>query len=125
MKKKRSPRETNDWVKILHSPWYLDECLKPWQAVRVTMRPGMGWARAIREAMELSTTEMGRRIGMSHAGVRKLELSELAMMISLASLYKLAEGLDCDLRYVLLPRTPLTQRHNERVEALFRQMGWR
>jgi predicted DNA-binding mobile mystery protein A len=53
---------------------------------------------------------------MSHAGVRKLELAEANDAISLASLRKLAEALDCELHYALIPRTSLAQQLQARAE---------
>jgi predicted DNA-binding mobile mystery protein A len=44
---------------------------------------------------------------MSHAGVRKLEISEAEETITLASLRKLANALNCELKYALVPRTSL------------------
>ncbi len=100
----------------------LDALLAPWKAAHLGARPSLGWARAIREALGLSVSAFGRRLGMTHAGVRKLEAAEAAGVITLASLYKLAEALDCDLRYALVPRTSLSQRNRERVQAVVRSM---
>jgi hypothetical protein len=44
---------------------------------------------------------------MTTAGVRKLETAESNQVISLSSLRKLAEALDCELQYALVPRKNL------------------
>lgn len=94
--------------------------LEPWKALRLGLRPPQGWARAIREALGISLSAFARQLGMSHAGVRKLEAAEAAEVITLTSLYKLAQALDCDLRYALVPRTTLAQQRQERVLAVYR-----
>lgn len=73
-------------------------------AVQVPARPPAGWIRAIREALGMSTTEVARRLNMSPQGVSELERSEAEGGIRLASLRKVADALDCDLAYVLVPR---------------------
>lgn len=44
---------------------------------------------------------------MTAQGVRKLEQAEATQSISLNTLAKLADGLDCELHYILLPRSSL------------------
>jgi len=52
---------------------------------------------------------LARRLGMTSAGVRKLETAEANQVITLASLRKLADALGCELQYALVPRKPLEQ----------------
>lgn len=73
-------------------------------AVRVPSRPAAGWLRAIREALGMSTAELARRLNMTPQGVSDLERSEANDGIRLASLRKVADGLDCDLVYAMVPR---------------------
>jgi hypothetical protein len=55
---------------------------------------------------------------MSHAGVHKLESAEAADAITLASLRKLAQALDCELHYALVPRTSLAQQLQDRAQTV-------
>ncbi len=86
--------------------------------IPVLTRPKVGWVRAIRESLGMSTVALARRLGITHAGVRKLESSEAAEAITLTSLRKLAEALDCELRYGLVPRTSLKEQLQERAEKV-------
>lgn len=81
----------------------LDEELS---AARVPSRPSLGWLRAIREALGMSTAHLARRLNMSPQGVSDLERSEADEGIRLSSLRKVADALDCDLVYALVPRHP-------------------
>ena len=75
--------------------------------------PRIGWVRSIRSALGMTATALGRRLGMTSGGVRKLEDAEADEAITLSTLRKLADSLDCELRYVLVPRRPLQEQLNE------------
>jgi len=96
----------------------IDAQLVKLKGIPVLPRPKVGWVRAIRESLGMSTVALARRLGITHAGVRKLESSEAAEAITLASLRKLAEALDCELRYELVPRTSLKKQLQERAEKV-------
>lgn len=96
----------------------MDDLLAHWASVRLSPCPKSGWVKSIREALGMSATALARRLGMTHAGVRKLELAEATDVITIASLRKLAAALDCELHYALVPRTNLTQQIKERVAAM-------
>ena len=58
-----------------------------------------------RKDLGLSTTELSHRLGISQSSVVRLEQSEAAETITLASLKKVAEALGCTLNYTLTPLT--------------------
>jgi len=92
--------------------------LATWKAARLSPRPGSGWVRAIRESLGMTAAAFARRLGMSHAGVRKLESSEVSDAITLGSLRKLAEALDCELQYAWVPRTSLKNMLQSQAETV-------
>ena len=63
--------------------------------------------KTVRLALGMNSQTLGRRIGISQQGVRRLEQSEAEGSISLNTLAKIADGLNCDVRYVLVPRISL------------------
>lgn len=69
--------------------------------------PRCGWVKTVRLALGMSSKDLGVRTGMTAQGVRKLEQAEANRSISLKTLAKIADGLDCEVRYVLLPRSSL------------------
>jgi len=69
----------------------------------------------------MSAAALARRLGMSPTGVRKLEKSEADDAITLASLRKLAQALDCELQYALVPQTSLEQRLQDRATEVARE----
>jgi predicted DNA-binding mobile mystery protein A len=65
--------------------------------------------KAIREALGMTTRQYSARLGVSQPRVVLLEKGEAEGTLTLESLRRAAEALDCELVYVLVPRKPLTQ----------------
>lgn len=99
----------------------MDAQLAMWKGIQIPPRPKVGWVRAIRESLGMSAAAFARRLGMTHAGVRKLESSEADDAITLATLRKLAEALDCELHYGLVPRISLVEQVNGQAEKVARE----
>lgn len=83
-------------------------------------RPSSGWIQAIRTALGMTTRQLAARLEISQSTLTSLEKSEAEDRITLQSLRRVAEALDCDLQYTLVPRTPLKQRVEERAETIAR-----
>lgn len=98
----------------------LDRGLTPYQAARTASRPSRGWIRAVREALGVSSGELARRLHTSRQLPLQLEKSEAEDRITLRSLRTVADALDCDLVYALVPRAGSLERSIEaraRAEA--------
>ena len=78
-------------------------------------RPHRGWIRAIRNALGMSSAELAARMGVSQQTVADFERTEAQDTIRLETLRRVAEALDCDLTYFLVPRMPLE--HEVREQA--------
>lgn len=81
-------------------------------------RPRRGWLKLIREALGRTERQQAQRLGISGATLHKSEQSEAEDRITLGQLRKLADGLDCELVYALVPRRPLTDVVQERARAI-------
>ena len=99
----------------------MDALLGSWKAAQLCARPKSGWVRAVRETLGMSASAFARRLGISPAGVRKLETSEASDVITLATLRKLAQALDCELQYALVPRTSLAQQIQDRAHSVAKE----
>ena len=67
-------------------------------------RPRMGWVRAVRDALGMSTRQLAARMGVAQATVVQLERSEANGTVQLATLRRAADALNCDVVYALVPR---------------------
>ncbi len=81
-------------------------------------RPPRGWLRAIRDALGLTTKQFAKRLGVSQPRVVALEKGEMEETVTLASLRRAAEALDCRLVYAFVPDRPLVETLRARVEEV-------
>lgn len=72
-------------------------------------RPPRGWTRAIREALGMTTAELGQRMGLTQSRVSQIERSEELGSIRLDTLERAAQALNCQVRYVFVPNEPLEE----------------
>ena len=104
----------------------LDRALEPYRAAREVPRPSKGWIRTIRQALGVSSGELARRLGTSRQHPLQLEKGEAEDRITLKSLRAVANALDCDLVYAMVPRAGSMQELIEkraRAEAKNRVLG--
>lgn len=85
-------------------------------------RPHRGWIRAVREALGMSTTELGRRMGVSQQSVVELEQGEGRSTVQLDTLARAAAAMDCELVYAIVPRTSLEEIVQARAHGKARQL---
>ncbi|MFW6731109.1 MAG: mobile mystery protein A [Synechococcus sp.] len=84
-------------------------------------RPPAGWLRAIRETLGMTSAVLAGRLGVTASGARKLEQAEATDAITLGTLRRVAEALDCELQYALVPRRPLREMRREQALRLAQQ----
>ena len=102
----------------------VDKELAMWRQATLPSPPPAGWIQTIREALGMTAAALARRLAMTGAGLRGIEASEADERITLATLRKVAEALDCDLRYALVPRQPLDEKLMARARRVVaEQMG--
>lgn len=99
----------------------LDERLAHFGAAEQYRPPNRGWIKAIREALGMSTAQLAKRLGVRQPSIIDLERSEEKGSIQLATLRRVAEALDCNLVYALVPNQPLEVTIRARARALLRR----
>ncbi|MHB1217018.1 MAG: mobile mystery protein A [Alphaproteobacteria bacterium] len=65
--------------------------------------PERGWLRAIRDALGMTAAQLGGRLGITPASVFEMERREADGSITLKTLEKAAQALNCTLVYALIP----------------------
>ena len=65
--------------------------------------------RAIRDALGMTTKQFAQRLGVSQPRVVALEQGEAEDAITLASLRRAADALDCALVYAFVPNRPFVE----------------
>ena len=100
----------------------LDETLSPFRSLGLRPPPRQGWARAIRQALGMSQRQLAARMGVSTTAAQSAERNEARGKIQIDSLMSLAEGLGCELVYVLVPRESIQGMLERRATQLAAEM---
>lgn len=82
-----------------------DRSLAQSPGLRRFIAPKRGWIREVREILGLSAQQLATRMGVSQPTVAKMEQAEAKGVITLASLKRAAEAMDCQLVYTFVPRS--------------------
>jgi predicted DNA-binding mobile mystery protein A len=67
-------------------------------------KPKNGWIKTIRQALSMPLAFVANKLNISEQSVNQLENNEAFETISLKSLRRLAEAIDCELHYAIIPR---------------------
>ena len=81
-------------------------------------RPAKGWVRAIRDALGMTAAQMATRLGVSQPRILALEQDEVRGALTLDTLSRAAQALDCTLVYALVPNQPLEAMIQNRAETI-------
>lgn len=68
--------------------------------------PKIGWIKTIRSLYQMTGEQLGRKMGIVQARVSMAEKAEIEHKLTLESLYRFADALNCDVFYTLIPREP-------------------
>jgi len=66
-----------------------------------------GWIYYMRHALGLTLEKLGMRANLSKATIQQVEKRETQGRITIATLKKLADAMDCEFIYALVPRSEL------------------
>lgn len=69
--------------------------------------PKEGWIRTLRTALGMSSPQLATRLGVSKSQASQMERMEMEDRITLKQLRRVAETLNSDLVYALVPRKPV------------------
>lgn len=97
--------------------------LKPYAQLTGTPPQPTGWINSIRTALGMSLNQLGKRADKSAQGVRALEQREKSGAITLQLLREIAEALDMELVYAIVPRKgTLKQMVDKKAEEKAREI---
>ncbi len=98
----------------------LDKKLSVLPSLQQMQIPHKGWIKAIKQALGMSSKQLAMRLGVSAPRVTALEKSELEGTVTLATLKRAAEALDCALVYSFVPKHSLqdTVKNRARLVAV-------
>lgn len=71
--------------------------------------PEQGWIKTLREALGLSASQLGKKVGIDQSRISRLENAEKDGSLKLASLQKIAQGLNMKFVYGFVPEDTLEE----------------
>ncbi len=80
--------------------------------------PPKGWIRAIRNALGMSAQQLANRTGMTQQRIAVLEKGEPTGGVTLKTLRRIAEGLNCVFVYGFIPKSDLEATLREKAEQI-------
>lgn len=103
---------------------HLDSRLSSLEAGESLAVPPRGWIRAIRDALGMSRKQLAARLGLRPQTLATMEKGEASGAITLKTLRRAAEALDCRVVYAFVPNTSLEDAVRRRArEIALRDLG--
>ena len=82
----------------------LDQKLNLFKKAESVIRPEKGWINAIRTSLNITLTQLGTRLHTSPQNVRSTEIREASGSITINALKEIAEAMDMNLVYAIVPK---------------------
>jgi predicted DNA-binding mobile mystery protein A len=87
----------------------LDEQLKDWANIKKQAVPQKGWINLIRSVLGISTRKLAMRMGVSQSRIVHIEDGEMKDTLTIKSLKKAAEAMNCFFVYGIVPKESLRE----------------
>jgi predicted DNA-binding mobile mystery protein A len=87
----------------------LDTSLQRFGPLLNVTTPSKGWIRAIRDALGMTAKQLASRIGVAQQAVARIEKEELAGSVTIKTMRRIADHLNCVFVYGFVPRTSLEE----------------
>lgn len=96
----------------------LDHRLSAIKKVALSSIPPTGWIKSIREALGMSTAQMGKKVGIDQSRISRIENAEVRGDVKLSSLMKIAESLDMQFVYAFIPKQSLEDMVQQQAKSI-------
>ena len=87
----------------------LDDKLRQLRPFLSFSSPPKGWVRAIRDALGMSGRQLAIRSGLIQQGIASIERGEIEGSVTMNTLKRVSEALDCVFVYGIVPKTSLEE----------------
>jgi predicted DNA-binding mobile mystery protein A len=89
--------------------------------------PKKGWLKEIRESLGMSMKDLAERLGTIKQRIERIEKDEVASKVTLETMKKTADAMNCDFVYFILPKNSLEEILKDQslkaAEKILKQVG--
>ncbi len=96
----------------------LDDTLNRFSGIVLINRPMKGWIRAVRDALGMNMRQFAYRLGVSKSRIPRIEQDEITGSLTLKTMNRVADKLDCVFVYGFVPRTSLENTVREQASIV-------
>ena len=96
----------------------LDQKLLSISGLKKDSIPVGGWVKAIRTSLGMNTRQMAERLGVRKQRISKIEKDEISGNLTIETLRKAAQALDCVFVYALVPKASLEETVQNKAKAI-------
>jgi len=102
----------------------LDATLQRFSSLKAINPPRKGWLRAIRDALGVSARQLGDKLGVHKSRISRIEQDEVRGSVTLKTMQRVADAVDCIFVYGLVPRRTLKDTlRNQAVQVAKKRMA--
>lgn len=96
----------------------LDNKLSKLKEFSIQGLTSIGWIKTIREALGMTSKDLASRVGVNQSRIIHMEQAEADGNIKISTMKKIADALEMDFVYALVPRTSLNDMVRDQARLL-------
>ncbi len=96
----------------------LEISLQRFEPLRAVNIPNKGWIRAIRDGLGMTGRQLASRLGIAQQAVARIEKDEQTGSVTIKTMQRIAEGLDCIFVYGFVPNSSLEEAIREQAKII-------
>jgi predicted DNA-binding mobile mystery protein A len=96
----------------------LDNNLQTFEPLKSISPPLKGWIRAIKDALGINGRQLADRMGEHRSRTKQIEQQELTGSVTIKTMRRTAEALDCQFVYGFVPKTSLEETVRARAKQV-------
>ncbi len=89
--------------------------------------PKKGWIKEVRESLGMSMKDLAERLGTIKQRIERIEKDEVAAKVTLETMRKTAEAMNCDFIYFVVPKNSLEETLKDQAlktaQKILKQVG--
>ena len=96
----------------------LEISLQRFEPLRDSGIPKKGWIRAIHDGLGMTARQLASRVGVAQQAVARIEKDEQTGSVTIKTMQRIAEGLDCMFVYGFVPNSSLEEAIREQAKKI-------